>query len=97
MCETEKKSGIQRGKIGRTVKFSHCTGFKVVDGKLVDISYDLIGDYSRLVRATGALRRRLRDPTITVTSVKVDEDYYSMPIELFVTTAVNYQKENNHE
>lgn len=96
MCETEK-SELQRGKIGRTVKFSHCAGFKVVDGELVDILYDLIGDYSRLDRATGALRRRLRDPSITITSVQVDEDYYSMPIELFVTTAVNYQKENNHE
>lgn len=96
MCETEK-SDIQRGKIGRTVKFSHCVGFKLVDGELVEVSYDLIGDYSRLDRATGSLRRRLRDPSINITSVQVDEDYYSMPIELFVTTAINYQKETNHE
>lgn len=96
MCETEK-SDIQRGKIGRTVKFSHLVGFKAVDGELVEASYDLIGDYSRLDRATGALRRRLRDPSIIITSAQVDEDYYSMPIELFVTTAINYQKETNHE
>lgn len=92
-----EKGELQRGKIGRTVKFSYCTGFKVVDGELVEVSYYLIGDYSHLDRATGALRRRLRDPSITITSVQVDEDYYSMPIELFVTTAINYQKETNHE
>lgn len=96
MREIEKRE-LQRGKIGRTVKFSYCTGFKVVDGELVEVSYYLIGDYSHLDRATGALRRRLRDPSITITSVQVDEDYYSMPIDLFVTTAVNYQKETNHE
>lgn len=96
MREIEKRE-LQRGKIGRTVKFSYCTGFKVVDGELVEVSYYLIGDYSHLDRATGALRRRLRDPSITITSVQVDEDYYSMPIELFVTTAINYQKETNHE
>lgn len=83
---------FERGLIGRTVTFSHCKGQRVVNGEFEPFEYELLGDYSKLAKATNTLRRRLKDPTITITDVETDSDYYSMPIKLFVETAINYQK-----
>lgn len=83
--------------IGRTVTFSHCYGVRVQDGAFVHFEFDLLGDYSNIVKATNTLRRRLEDPSITITRVEQDSDYYSMPIKLFVETAINYQKGTDHD
>lgn len=83
---------FERGMIGRTVTFSHCFGQCVKDGAFIHFESDLIGDYADPVKATNALRRRLKDPSITITRVEQDSDYYSIPIKLFVETAINYQK-----
>lgn len=85
-------TNFERGLIGRTVTFSHCKGQRVVNGEFEPFEYELLGDYSKLTKATNALRRRLKDPTITITSVETDSDYYSMSIKLFVETAINYKK-----
>lgn len=83
---------LERGMIGRTVTFSHCYGQRVQDGVFVHFEFDLLGDYADPVKATNTLRRRLADPSITITRVEQDSDYYSIPIKLFVETAINYQK-----
>lgn len=83
---------LERGMIGRTVTFSHCYGKKVQDGAFVHFEFDLLGDYADPMKATNVLRRRLNDQSITITRVEQDTDYYSIPIKLFVETAINYQK-----
>lgn len=88
---------LERGMIGRTVTFSHCYGQRVQDGVFVHFEFDLLGDYADPVKATNTLRRRLQDPSITITRVEQDSDYYSIPIKLFVETAINYQKGTNHD
>lgn len=85
-------TNFERGMIGRSVTFSHCKGQRVVDGEFQPFECDLLGDYSKLSKATNTLRRRLKDPSITIIGVETDSDYYSMPISLFVETAINYQK-----
>ena len=82
---------MERGKIGRTVTFSHCKGLRVQDGEFVEFEYDLLGDYSSCEKATNTLRRRLRDPTVTISHVEQDVEYYSIPIKLFVQTAIAYK------
>ena len=84
---------FQRGMIGRTVCLTHCEGFLVKDGAPVAYKNDLIGDYRDISKATNTLRRREGDNTITITRTEVDSDYYSIPIQLFVMTAINYRKE----
>lgn len=81
----------ERGRIGRTVTFTHCEGVKMQDGAFVQFKFDLIGDYDAS-KATNAIRKRLRDQTITITHVEKDSEFYSMPIRLFVETAINHQK-----
>lgn len=83
--------------IGRTVTFSHCYGKRVQDGVFVHFEFDLLGDYADPVKATNTLRRRLQDSSITITRVEQDSDYYSIPIKLFVETAINYQKGTDHD
>lgn len=88
---------LERGMIGRTVTFSHCYGQRVQDGVFVQFEFDLLGDYADPVKATNTLRRRLGDTSITITRVEQDSEYYSIPIKLFVETAINYQKGTNHD
>lgn len=90
-------TNLERGMIGRTVTFSHCYGKRVQEGEFVDFEFTLLGDYDDLSKATNTLRRRLGDPSITITRVEQDSDYYSIPIKLFVETAINYQKGVNHD
>ena len=82
---------LERGMIGRTVVFSHCKGKRVESGELVDFECDLLGDYSNVQKATNTLRRRTHDNSIVITSVDIDSDYYSIPIKLFVQTALDYK------
>lgn len=82
---------LERGMIGRTVMFSHCKGKRVESGELVDFEFDLIGDYSNVQKATNTLRRRTHDNSIVITSVETDSDYYSIPLKLFVQTAIDYK------
>lgn len=88
---------IERGMIGRTVSFSHCKGMHVVDGEFEPFEHDLIGDYSNPDKATNTLRRRMKDASITITDIEVDSDYYSMPVKLFVETAINYREGVNND
>lgn len=88
---------LERGMIGRTVTFSHCYGQRVQDRAFVQFEYDLLGDYADPVKATNTLRRRLKDPSITITRVEQDSDYYSIPIKLFVETAISYKEGSNHD
>lgn len=77
--------------IGRTVVITHCWGQRVVNGEFVDYKEDLFGDYDS-DRATTTLRRRTGDQTITITRTEQDSDYYSMPVYLFVETAIKYNQ-----
>ena len=80
----------ERGRIGRRIQICHCIGKVVAKGKLIDFEYDLYGDYSDPMKATNALRQRLGDSSILITSVEVESDYYSIPIRLFLEVAMNY-------
>lgn len=86
---------LERGMIGRTVAFSHLKGKRVESGELVDFECNLIGDFSNIEKATNTLRRRTHDNSIVIMSVEVDSDYYSIPINLFVKTAVNYRNSSS--
>lgn len=77
--------------IGRTVVITHCWGQRVVNGEFVDYQEDLFGDYDS-DKATTTLRRRTGDQTITITRTEQDSEYYSIPIQLFVKTAIDYNK-----
>lgn len=88
---------LERGMIGRTVTFSHCSGQRVEDGVFVHFEFDLLGDYADPVKATNTLRRRLSDPSITITRVEQDSGYYSMPIKKFVETAIAYKEGGKHD
>lgn len=71
---------------------THCYGQRVVNGEFVDYQEDLFGDYDS-DRATTTLRRRTADQTITITRTEQDSDYYSMPVYLFVETAIKYNND----
>lgn len=65
------------------------------DGEFVDYQEDLYGDYDS-DRATTTLRRRTGDQTITITRTEQDSDYYSIPVHLFVKTAIAYQQDKEN-
>lgn len=90
-------TNLERGMIGRTVTFSHCYGQRVQNSAFVHFEYDLLGDYADPVKATNTLRRRLKDPSITITRVEQDSDYYSIPVKLFVETAISYKEGSDHD
>lgn len=83
----------QRGQIGRSVTITHCEGVCVRSGKVEPFVEDLIGNFNEM-KATNALRKRTHDPTITITSVERDTDYYSMSIEGFMKACTDHTKEN---
>lgn len=88
MKNTNKKV---RGVIGRTITITHCTGKCVVDGEFVDYNETLIGDYN-LQSATNTIRRRTKDNTIVITNIEKDVDYYSVPLDVFIETAIKYKE-----
>lgn len=95
MANTKK----ERGRIGRRIQTCHCIGKTVANGRLIDFECDLYGDYSDPVKATNTLRQRLGDPFISIISVEIESDYYSIPAGLFIKVAMNYSigKEPNYD
>lgn len=88
---------FERGMIGRTVVFTHCSGMCVRDGEFKECEFEMIGDYADTQRATNALRRRTGDPSITITGTECKRDYYAIPVSMFIATALDYRKEHNHD
>lgn len=87
----KKHNKKARGVIGRTITISRCTGKYVVDGEFEDYEEMLIGDYN-LQSATNTIRRRTKDNTVVITNIEKDVDYYSVPLDVFIETAIKYKE-----
>lgn len=71
-----------------TLGGTHLEGYRVdEDGTVRDFAGNLRNHYQNIVTASQAARRKYRDPTITVTSMKQRKERYRVDLDKLLTIA----------
>lgn len=78
-------------KVGRNIPVSHCSGQRVNPNtkdppEFIDYSLDIYGCYTEQ-RATRFARRLTGDKTIVINNVEIENNYYAIPMAVFVEVA----------